>query len=103
MKQNVTLLILLVVLLFGGTLASVAVSPKYRVYMEAQSLAEPAGETLKARVLKKAEMLNVPTEGRTLQEIAVSVKKKIKVKKESIRMYKTVIRSFSGAFVHYSL
>lgn len=102
MKTKIFLLIIPVVL-FGGMLTSVAVIPKDRVYMEAGSPAEPAGQTMKSRVMKKAAMLNVPTEGRTIQEITANVKNEIKAKKESIRIYKTVIRSFSGAFVHYSL
>lgn len=102
MKREIIMIILAVGLLFGGTAASVAVNPKERIYMTALP-ADLTGEALKARVLKKAALFNVPTEGRTLQEIAGNVKKEIKVKKESVRNYKTIIRSFSGVFVQYSI
>ena len=100
MKREIILIILAAGPLFGGTAASVAVNPKERIYMTAFP-ADLTGEALKARVMKKAALLDVPTEGRTLQEIVGNVKKELKVKKESVRNYKSIIRSFSGAFVQY--
>jgi len=100
LKREIILIFLAIGLLFGGTAASVALHPRDRIHTAAFP-ADLSGEALKARVMKKAALLNVPTEGRTLQEIAGNVKKEIKVKKESVRNYNSIIRSFSGAFVQY--
>lgn len=101
MKRIFFLIILAAGLLFGGAAASINEGLKDRAF-KALSPVDSAGETLRARLLHKASGLGVSTEGRALKEIARDVKKKIQSKDESLRKYKAVIRSFSGAFVQYS-
>ncbi|MFZ5648934.1 MAG: hypothetical protein ACOY30_15090 [Bacillota bacterium] len=112
MIRKIFLIILTAGLLAGGSAALITVNPKELIYntagysnktVELRSFSEEAGRTLKARLLKKAAVLEVPTEGRTLREIAGDVKEAIKAKNESVRKYNSIIRSFSGAFVQHSI
>ncbi|MFZ5651932.1 MAG: hypothetical protein ACOY4I_13935 [Bacillota bacterium] len=109
MKSKIILVILAVGLLVGGTAASFAENLKKGIYRYADlkitvQIHTPAvinGDTLRVKLMNKAAQYNVPTKGRTLREIAGDVKKIIQAKHESVLKYRTIIQSFSGAFVQY--
>lgn len=107
MKSKIILVILTVGLLVGGTAASVAENLKELFYrhaglkMQVYSPDDAHGGALRAKLMNKAADLGVPTQGRKLREIAGDVRKAIKVKHESVQKYKSIIQSFSGAFVQY--
>lgn len=107
MKSKVILIILAVGLLVVGTAALVAENFKEGFYkhtglkMTADPPDDAHGGAIRAKLVNKALALGVPTQGRKLSEIAGDVRNALKVKQDSVQKYKSIIRSFSGAFVQY--